>query len=109
MFHSTPTISVEEAYARTQAGEQDTILVDVRTKEEFVAGHPPRAEHIPLEEIPLYQSRLKAYREIFLFCRSGSRSSLATQMLHAQGVTHAKNVEGGLLAWQAQGLPTEEI
>ena len=63
------------------------IIVDVRTPEEFRSGHFKGAENIPLDkirkEIPLLQKKKKV---VILYCRSGSRSGMAKNMLRAAGI-----------------------
>jgi sulfur dioxygenase len=41
-------------------------------------------------------------------CRSGKRSVLAFTILRAAGWTEVANINGGLLRWQAEGLPTDD-
>lgn len=63
------------------------LIVDVRTPEEFRSGHFKGAENIPLDkirkEIPLLQKKKKP---VILYCRSGSRSGMAKNMLRAAGI-----------------------
>jgi phage shock protein E len=72
-------------------------IVDVRTPEEFAAGHVDGAENIPLDEVA---ARLGDFGEptdaIVVYCRTGSRSSIALDILRKNGFSHAVN--GGGLA-----------
>jgi phage shock protein E len=72
------------------------IWIDVRTTEEFNAGHIENAAHIPYEEIALRISEVTTDKNasIHLYCRSGNRSGIAQQTLHAMGFTNSVN-EGG--------------
>jgi len=72
------------------------ILVDVRTPEEFAEGSVDGAVNIPLSELPQRLVELKGSNDIVLFCRSGSRSSQAIQILQQNGIEGAIN--GG--TWQ---------
>lgn len=82
------------------------IWIDVRTTEEFNAGHLEGAVHIPYEEIATRISEVTTDKNavIHLYCRSGNRSGIAQQTLQSVGFTNAVN-EGGyedLLRKQAE-------
>jgi len=70
--------------------------IDVRTANEFNAGHLQGAAHIPYEEISARIGEVTSDKgaSIHLYCRSGHRSGVAQQTLQAMGFKHAVN-EGG--------------
>jgi phage shock protein E len=72
------------------------IWIDVRTTDEFNAGHITGAAHIPYEEIAARISEVTSDKDatIHLYCRSGNRSGIAHQTLQAMGFKNAVN-EGG--------------
>lgn len=72
------------------------IWIDVRTTDEFNAGHIKGAAHIPYEEIAARIGEITSDKEakIHLYCRSGNRSGIAQQTLQAMGFTNTVN-EGG--------------
>lgn len=76
--------------------QADAIWIDVRTTDEFNAGHIAGAAHIPYEEIASRISEITTDKNatIHLYCRSGNRSGIAQQTLHAMGFNNALN-EGG--------------
>lgn len=78
------------------------MLVDVREDDEWAAGHAPVAVHVPLGT--LQQTELSTDRCVLAICRSGNRSATAAAALLARGI-NARNVRGGMQAWQAAGLP----
>ena len=85
----------------------DVQLVDCRETYEWVAGRIDGAVHIPLNAIMAGAGQdLDHNKSIAVICRSGNRSELATMMLQARGF-EAYNVEGGMEAWAAEGLPLE--
>lgn len=89
------------------AVEQGTIvLVDVREKHEFAAGHCPGARHVPLGRLDNAAiQRLAALdRPVAFVCQSGMRSARATRQARAAGL-EAQNVRGGMAAWQRERLP----
>lgn len=82
----------------------DDLLLDVREDDEWRAGHAPEAVHVPMSELLARLGELPAGRPLAVVCRSGHRSAQVTAYLVAHGVP-ARNVAGGMLAWQALGLP----
>ncbi|MEX0979025.1 MAG: FAD-dependent oxidoreductase [Pirellulales bacterium] len=78
----------------TNRNEQPAFLVDVRTAEEFAAGHIPDAINLPLDELRTRLSELPRDREIAAYCQVGQRGYLATRILRQNGFD-AFNVGGG--------------
>jgi rhodanese-related sulfurtransferase len=101
---SGPEISVHEAAERIAAG---AVLVDVRQPEEWNAAHIAGATLIPLGELAARAGEIPSDGPVVVVCRSGNRSSMATEALRAAGYD-AYNLEGGMIAWTATGLPTVE-
>jgi rhodanese-related sulfurtransferase len=80
-------------------------LVDCRELYEWEAGRIEGAVYLPLNSIMAGAGAdLVHEKPIAVICRSGNRSELATMMLQARGF-EAYNVEGGMEAWAAAGLP----
>lgn len=101
-------VTVDEAYE--MINQQEVVLLDVRTQEEYDAGHIPDALLIPLSELELRLDELNPTDHILIYCRSGIRSAEAASILVANDFTHVYNMVGGILEWQAQDFPvyTEE-
>jgi rhodanese-related sulfurtransferase len=87
--------------------EPKPLLVDVRSSMEYASGHLSGARLIPLQELARESTSLQRERPILLYCRSGHRSGLALRQLQAQGF-QVQDLDGGMLAWEAQGLPSEK-
>lgn len=85
-----------------------TLIVDVREPAEFAAGHLRDAKNIPLKELPARLGELEKFKTkpVILVCASGVRSAKAAAQLKSAGFDEAYSLNGGLSAWQAQGLPT---
>ena len=67
--------------------ENDAIILDVRTQEEWNEGHIENAKHIVLNLIPLKIEEIKAWEKpVIAVCRSGGRSGQAAQFLKQNGV-----------------------
>lgn len=106
MFGLSPsphTISVHDAHTRIE--ENGHCLLDVRTIEEVSETGIPGSLNIPLDRLGSEAHRLSTYTSIHVICRSGGRSAMATNILHSLGMTHAKNVDGGIIAWSNANLP----
>lgn len=79
-------------------------LVDVRTHEEWNAGHLPDARHFPMDEIGARLSEFSPEEVIVFVCRSGHRSGVVAEAFAPQGFDVA-NLVGGMKACQSAGLP----
>jgi rhodanese-related sulfurtransferase len=95
---------VSAAEAARMVGGSGALLLDVRERAEWKAGHAPQARHMPLGELPARMTGLPAGRPVITVCRSGARSARAASMLAASG-REAINLAGGMRAWAAAGLP----
>ena len=89
-------IKPDEARALVERG---ALLVDVRTPEEFAAGHISGARNIPLDQVTARASALKpADAPVIVYCRSGARSALAKRLLKSAGRTDVRNL-GAMSRW----------
>lgn len=87
--------------AVTATGSSDgrgPYIVDVRSPEEFAAGHVPGAVNLPVDEIMARYQELAAVRSngrsIVLYCAGGSRSEYARLILNQLGVPGVENGGG---------------
>jgi phage shock protein E len=87
--------------------DTNVVFVDVRTREEYAAGHVAGAIHIPHTEMARRYAELDRYddKQIILYCRTGRRSGVAQMILENQGFDNVVN-GGGLRDLEAQGIPT---
>lgn len=92
---------------RIEAGEP-LQLVDVREESEFAAARLAGAQLIPLGEIERRAAELDRSRPLVLICRSGKRSGQAREKLARLGFSNLACLGGGLMAWEAAGLPVEK-
>ncbi|MCU0302777.1 MAG: SulP family inorganic anion transporter [Thermoanaerobaculales bacterium] len=86
---------------------RDGLVVDVREEREYLTGHIPGAELMPLRHVIEDAERLPRDRPILLVCRSGRRSTRAMHWLIGLGFSEVANLKGGLLSWKAMGRPVE--
>lgn len=88
------------AVARALAEEEeDAVLLDVRTHEEWRSGHAPGALHVPLDELPDRVRELPRNRRLYVVCAAGVRSAAACEWLTSAGFRDVVNVAGGMSAW----------
>ncbi|RZC45023.1 hypothetical protein C5167_037967 [Papaver somniferum] len=112
----TKSVHVSEAHALVQAGHH---YLDVRSAEEFTAGHPPGAVNVPylfkygddstknpnfVEEV---SKLFKEDAEIVVGCLKGIRSLKAAADLSNAGFKNLTDVAGGYQEWTKNGLPIE--
>lgn len=92
-------ITAEEA-RKLMDSEKDSIILDVRSREEYDQGHIPGAILIPDTEIEAKAADLLPDKDqlILVYCRSGRRSKLAAQSLADLGYTNIREF-GGILDW----------
>jgi rhodanese-related sulfurtransferase len=76
----------------------DIVLVDVRSSDEWVAGHAEGSINIPLEELAERLTELPTTSRIVCICRSGRRSREGTKRLRRANL-NAANLTGGMAAW----------
>lgn len=77
----------------------DGQLIDVREPDEVAAGTLPGAINIPLGELPARTKELDPRRRVVVLCRSGGRSTQASEFLAGEGFADVVNLEGGMLAF----------
>jgi rhodanese-related sulfurtransferase len=113
--------------ARELAATPGAMYLDVRTPEEFDAGHPAGARNVPVlvldpatrrprpnpEFLAVVQRHLAPGTMLLVGCQSGMRSQHACELLADAGYTDLANVRGGFggsedaAGWQESGLPVE--
>jgi rhodanese-related sulfurtransferase len=84
-------------------------VLDVRTPEEYAEGHVAGATLIDFSA-PDFADRIGELDPAVTYvdyCRSGNRSGQSTALMAQQGFTSVNDVDGGVLAWEAAGLPLE--
>lgn len=103
-------ISAKELSALLVSGLPESIIVDVRTPEEFAKGAIATAQNMPVDTIMSYVDELKKYKSIYVYCLSGGRSQLAVAQLSAANLpAQIYNLTSGLLAWRKEGLPLVKV
>jgi rhodanese-related sulfurtransferase len=94
-------VSRDEAQKLIDDGAQ---LVDVRADHEWEVGHIAGATHLPLDELAERAGEIDKERPVVLYCRGGTRSTMAATALADAGYDAAKLSEG-IVGWDEAGLP----
>jgi len=101
---------MDSEYTPQQVAElvqnSDVQLIDVRQPEEHDAGRIAGDRLIELGSLAVAVESIDRDRPVVFYCRSGSRSAMATEAFRGAGFD-AHNMAGGLLDWQAAGLPLD--
>ncbi|UAA38928.1 rhodanese-like domain-containing protein [Paraneptunicella aestuarii] len=113
---------VDVATLLSALDDHHTVLIDVRETDEYDKGHIDRSVNYPrgMLEMQIHQhpsvshhfEPMNALEElsskpIYVICRSGARSALATQTLMNMGFENVMSVAGGMNAWSEAGYPIE--
>jgi phage shock protein E len=89
----------------TPASAPQPLILDVRTPEEYAAGHVAGTVHIPLDQLEQRWQELAEYRDqpIIVYCRTGRRSAVAIDLLATKGFSRLEN-GGGVSQMARRGL-----
>lgn len=99
-------ITAKELAERLNSDGKHIKLVDVREPHELEISHIEGAKLIPLGQLAARMSELDSADEIVLFCKSGSRSARALELLASAGFRKMKNLKGGINAWAREVDPS---
>ncbi len=86
------------------------LLIDVRTPAELESGKIQGARNVNIRSRTFDQKvqQMDPSRPVFLYCKSGGRSSMAARRLASKGFTQIFDLQGGILAWNRQGMPLKK-
>ena len=106
-----PFISMAELAERVGRNDLGLVLLDVREKDAFAAGHIPGAQHLPRGQLELRVNKElpDPTRRILVCCEFGQISTLAAATLRELGFTGAAALDGGMKAWRETGLPVTTL
>lgn len=107
LFSITTATAQQSSFIRAQdvsaVQQQDYLLIDVRTPEEYQEGTIPSAINIDVEN-DAFRSEVEKIDKntpLIIFCKLGGRSETAAEILSNIGFTNVKEIEGGFEAWRA--------
>jgi len=104
----TPQVGASETVQLIN--RRDALVLDVRDKGEFAAGHIPNARNIPMPELSGRLRELEKFkaRPIVINCQSGMRSASVCGLLRKNGFNEVFTLRGGLNGWVEASLPVEK-
>jgi rhodanese-related sulfurtransferase len=104
-----PFMSMAELNERLSPNRRDIVVLDVREKDAFEAGHVPGAMHLPRGQLELRVDTAlpDPTVRILTYCEFGKISTLAAATLRELGYTRAVALDGGIKAWREAGYPLE--
>jgi len=107
--HAGDTPKIDQASLLKRIGQKDTsmVILDVRTPEEFAAGHVPGAINIPYTHLPSRISEVAdaADKDIIVYCTVGVRAEKGAERLRENGFSKLLHLDGDMKAWEAQKRP----
>src|SRR5512140_3088147 len=93
-----------EQFDQLRADQPGTILLDVRTRNEYLQGHIDGSTLVPLDQL---QASLKLLAEaeapVIVICHSGSRAATAASAIRRSGKTNVHVLGGGVSSWASHG------
>ena len=100
------SVQVANDMINNNTGYPNLLVLDVRTPEEYNEKHLYNATLIPVDELGTRLNEIESYNdtEIIVYCRSGSRSLQASNLLVANNFSKIYNMLGGINAWIAAGF-----
>jgi adenylyltransferase/sulfurtransferase len=101
-------ITAAELNERLKQGNHITLL-DVREPHELQISHIENARLIPLGQLASRLSELDSAEEMVVFCKAGTRSARALELLVSAGFRKVKNLKGGINAWAQDVDPQQPI
>jgi rhodanese-related sulfurtransferase len=106
----TAKIDQEALLQRIERKDAALIVLDVRTAEEFAAGHVPGAINIPYTHLPARISELPspADKDIVLYCETGVRAERAASRLRENGFTRLLHLDGDMKGWRGKKQPEDK-
>ena len=103
-----PIITQHELLTRLQM-QTDLLILDVRTPQEFAAGHIPGAVNVPHTVLTEQLAAIQSYQntEIVVYCEVGARAAKAEHVLRQAGFAKVRHLAGDMAAWRRASLPLE--
>ncbi len=91
--------------AKTFIKKSKPLVLDVRTPNEFHRGHLENAKLIPVQQLEYRLNEIAQYKnkDILVYCRSGNRSTVASQILIQNDFKKLYNMRYGIKEWQKKG------
>ena len=105
MFFSKDSIDTKEAHEEIRS--KSTLVLDVRTKEEYASGHIEDSINIDIRQ-PSFLGEIDALpkdKKCIVYCQSGGRAGAALDIMKKRGFENVCNLKGGITEWKEKGMP----
>jgi rhodanese-related sulfurtransferase len=102
--------SVTDVQSIVESPPADLVILDIRTPEEYAAGHIAGAINIDYYAADFEQQLGELDLDVpyVMYCNSGNRSSNALPVMDSIGFTEVYELDGGIQAWYTAGLPVQQ-
>ena len=104
----TATIDAAALLKRIDSKDASLLVLDVRTPEEFAAGHVPGALNIPYTYLPARSAELASDKDVVIYCATGIRAERAASRLRENGFTRLLHLDGDMTGWIDSKRPVEK-
>ncbi len=94
-----------KSWEKSQKEDQDSVIVDVRTPEEYQEKHIPNSTLINIQESQEFVDeiqKLDKSKPYYVYCKSGGRSMMACNIMEQMGFSDVTNLEGGITEWHGE-------
>ena len=108
MADETTTIDAAALLKRIDSKDASLLVLDVRTPEEFAAGHVPGALNIPYTYLPARSAELASDKDVVIYCATGIRAERAASRLRENGFTRLLHLDGDMTGWIDSKRPVEK-
>jgi phage shock protein E len=100
----TPKIAADQLTERLDKKDTELLVLDVRTPEEFAAGHLPGAVNIPHDQLPnrIAEITNAKNKDVVVYCRTGRRAAIAEDTLAAHGFKRVMHLDGDMIKWNEE-------
>ena len=108
MKHEDITVKKAFSLIHNNSGNNNFVILDVRTPGEFTSGHIENAININFNS-PAFRDSLASLDRnamYLVYCRSGNRSAKAINVMKELNFTKTYNIVGGIVEWIHKGFPT---
>lgn len=92
----------KEEWKKQISGDDNAMILDVRTEEEVQEGYIPNSKNIDIYKGPEFVSeieKLDKSKNYYVYCRSGKRSAQACSIMDQMGFANTNNLQGGFMEW----------
>ncbi len=99
--------SVSPAEATRLINKEDAVVLDIRAKKEFSAGHVSGSVNIPMADLDRRLSELDKHKghPVIVVCNMGQTAGTACRKLKTAGFVNAVRLSGGMTEWRGQNMP----